>query len=75
MTVTKLFAAVEQLSDAERADALAAARVRNDQTLVGRLDVGGQRLLIKTLRGLAIEGVDSEQEGIAGDVGRTGSTD
>ena len=56
MTVTKLFAAVEQLSDSERAAALAAARVRNDQTLVGRLDVGGQRLLVKTLRGLALEG-------------------
>jgi superfamily I DNA/RNA helicase len=52
MTVTKLFAAVEQLSDGERAAALDAARVRNDQTLVGRLDVGGQRLLVKTLRGL-----------------------
>jgi hypothetical protein len=54
MTVTKLFAAVEQLSDSERSAALAAARVRNDQTLVGRLDVGGQRRLVKTLRGLAI---------------------
>jgi ATP-dependent exoDNAse (exonuclease V) beta subunit len=53
MTVTKLFAAVEQLSDSERAAALAAARVRNDQTRVGRLDAGGQRLLIKTLRGLS----------------------
>jgi DNA helicase-2/ATP-dependent DNA helicase PcrA len=57
MTVTKLFAAVEQLSEAERTDALAAARVRNDQTLVGRLDLGGQRLLIKTLRALALQRV------------------
>jgi superfamily I DNA/RNA helicase len=55
MTVTKLFAAVEQLSDDERASALTEARVRNDQTLVGRLDTGGQRLLIKTLRGLVSE--------------------
>jgi DNA helicase-2/ATP-dependent DNA helicase PcrA len=54
MTVTTLFAAVEQLGASERAAALAAARVRNDQTLVGRLDVGGRRLLVKTLRGLAI---------------------
>jgi hypothetical protein len=51
-TVAKLLAAVEALTDAERAAALAAANVRSDQVLVSRLDLGAQRRLARALRNL-----------------------
>lgn len=52
MTAGQLFDDVEQLTDAERANAIAGAGVRAS-AIVARLGVGAQRRLVKQLRSLA----------------------
>ena len=54
MTVAKLFAAVEALTDDERRQAVADAGVRSGQVILCRLDVVAQRRLAATLRALKL---------------------
>ena len=46
MTVEQLFAALEQLTDAERASAIGSTNVRPSR-IVHRLGIGSQRRLVK----------------------------
>jgi superfamily I DNA/RNA helicase len=53
MTVAKLLAAIEAISDADRAALLTAAGISNDRVLLARLDVAARRRLVAALRDLA----------------------
>jgi DNA helicase-2/ATP-dependent DNA helicase PcrA len=59
MTLTKLLAAVEQLTDAQRRALLAAADVEDGEVPVRRLDATSWSSLVRALRDVALQGARS----------------
>lgn len=59
MTLSKLLAAVEQLTDAQRRALLAAADVEDGEVPVRRLDATAQARLVRALRDMAVQAAES----------------